>query len=83
MKGHCQKRAAKNRSVADLGVEGHCQKRAAKNRSVADLALMPFIWQFAQVDRNWLEASPYVALREWLSVWEAADVFIKVMQKTL
>ncbi len=48
---------------------------------IADLALLPFIRQFAQVDRDWFDASPYLSLRKWLATWEASDMFIKVMRK--
>ena len=48
---------------------------------IADLALMPFIRQFAQVDRAWFDASPYLSLRKWLEKWIASDVFIKAMRK--
>ena len=48
---------------------------------IADLALMPFIRQFAGVDRVWFEASPYASLRTWLARWEASDVFTKIMRK--
>lgn len=48
---------------------------------VADLALLPFIRQFARVDKAWFEASPYASLRKWLGTWEASDVFLQVMQK--
>ncbi len=48
---------------------------------IADLALLPFIRQFAGVDRVWFEASPYASLRTWLARWEASDVFIKIMRK--
>lgn len=48
---------------------------------IADLALMPFIRQFASVDRSWFDASPYAALRTWLDEWIASDVFVSVMRK--
>ncbi len=51
------------------------------NAGIADLALMPFIRQFAQVDRAWFDASPYVSLRGWLDRWTMSDVFIKAMRK--
>lgn len=48
---------------------------------IVDLALLPFIRQFARVDKVWFEASPYASLRMWLNAWEASDVFIHVMRK--
>lgn len=49
---------------------------------VADFALMPFVRQFAQVDREWFDARPYGHLQKWLREHEASDVFAGVMQKT-
>lgn len=43
--------------------------------STADLAVMPFIRQFARVDKLWFKASPYASLRAWLAAWEASDFF--------
>jgi glutathione S-transferase len=48
---------------------------------MADLALMPFVRQFAQVDRHWFDASPHTALRDWLHQWERTKWFATVMQK--
>ncbi len=48
---------------------------------IADLALMPFVRQFAQVDRVWFDASPHTRLRAWLDAWVASDLFIKIMCK--
>jgi len=48
---------------------------------IADLAVMPFIRQFAQVDRAWFDASAYSALRDWLDKWVISDVFVSVMRK--
>jgi glutathione S-transferase len=49
--------------------------------SIADLAVLPFIRQFARVDKAWFDASPYASLCQWLKEWEASDVFIHVMRK--
>ncbi len=48
---------------------------------ITDLAVVPFIRQFAQVDRAWFDASPYAALRAWLDKWVASEVFVSVMRK--
>ena len=52
------------------------------NAGISDLALMPFIRQFAQVDRAWFDAGPYMQLQKWLREWEASEVFSRVMRKT-
>lgn len=49
--------------------------------SIADLALMPFVRQFAQVDRVWFDGSPYSKLRDWLHVWTSSGLFVGVMKK--
>ena len=63
-------------------------RRLDKNRylfgdraNIADIALLPFIRQFAQVDRAWLDESRYSNLRSWLDEWIASDVFDSVMRK--
>lgn len=68
--------------LADLNVRLHENNGLFGNiAGIADLALMPFIRQFAQVDRAWFDATPYVLLREWLDRWTMSDVFIKAMRK--
>lgn len=34
--------------------------------TLADIAVLPFVHIFAEVDRNWFDGSPYLALRQWL-----------------
>lgn len=46
---------------------------------LADIALMPFVRQFAHVDRQWFNAAPYPNLQRWLQAWLESDVFKKVM----
>ncbi len=47
--------------------------------SLADLALMPFIRQFARVERQWYLQSPYPKLRQWLNGYLQSRMFSKVM----
>lgn len=49
--------------------------------SIADAALFPFIRQFAEVDRHWFAAAPYVALRHWLHDFTGSERFAAVMEK--
>lgn len=35
--------------------------------TLADIAVLPFIHQFAEVDRTWFDISPYRRLRAWLA----------------
>ena len=49
--------------------------------SLADIALMPFIRQFAKVERQWYLQSPYPKLRFWLNNYLQSAMFTKVMAK--
>lgn len=48
---------------------------------LSDLALFPFVRQFAAVDAQWFDSSPYAATRQWLSGWVESDLFKKIMVK--
>ncbi|UCX04757.1 glutathione S-transferase [Shewanella glacialimarina] len=47
--------------------------------SLVDLALMPFVRQFARVERQWYLQSPYPKLRQWLNGYLQSKMFTKVM----
>jgi glutathione S-transferase len=49
--------------------------------SVTDVAIFPFIRQFAAVDKDWFDESPYSSLRRWLNDLKASDLFARVMKK--
>ena len=49
--------------------------------SLADIALIPFIRQFARVERQWYLQSPYPMVRRWLNSYLQSPVFTKVMAK--
>jgi len=49
--------------------------------SLADIALLPFIRQFARVERQWYLQSPYPKLRQWLNHYLQSSMFTKVMTK--
>ncbi|HBV75570.1 MULTISPECIES: glutathione S-transferase [Vibrio] len=53
----------------------------AAQESLADLALLPFIRQFAKVERQWYLQSPYPKLRQWLDRYLQSKMFSKVMSK--
>ena len=53
----------------------------AAHPSLADVALMPFVRQFAHVDREWFAQTPYVRLQDWLQRFLESDLFTAVMQK--
>jgi glutathione S-transferase len=49
--------------------------------SLADIALIPFIRQFARIERQWYLQSPYPMVRQWLNRYLQSSVFTKVMAK--
>lgn len=49
--------------------------------SLADIALLPFIRQFAFVDKAWFDAAPYPLLQHWLSEFLAMPLFDAIMSK--
>ncbi|MBV4462661.1 glutathione S-transferase [Pseudomonas sp. SWRI79] len=53
----------------------------AEHPSLADIALMPFVRQFAHVDREWFGQTPYVRLQAWLQRFIESDLFTSIMKK--
>jgi glutathione S-transferase len=49
--------------------------------SLVDIALLPFIRQFARVERQWYLQSPYPKLKIWLNNYLQSPMFSKVMTK--
>jgi len=49
--------------------------------SLADIALLPFIRQFARIERQWYLQSPYPNLKRWLNNYLQSSMFTKVMAK--
>jgi glutathione S-transferase len=48
-------------------------------RSLSDAAIMPFVRQFAAVDRDWFDAQPLSGVQRWLAEQLASDLFAEVM----
>lgn len=53
----------------------------ADTHSIADAAILPFIRQFAEVDKDWFAQAPYPALRNWLQHLLLTPRFVSIMQK--
>ncbi|MND50869.1 glutaredoxin 2 [compost metagenome] len=53
----------------------------ADHPSLADVALMPFVRQFAHVDRVWFGQTPYLRLQAWLQRLLESDLFTSIMKK--
>ncbi len=51
------------------------------NESMADIALLPFIRQFAKIERQWYLQSPYPNVKRWLNQYLQSVMFTKVMTK--
>jgi glutathione S-transferase len=49
--------------------------------SLADVALLPFVRQFAHVDREWFAQTPYVRLQAWLQGFLESELFTAIMKK--
>lgn len=49
--------------------------------TLADIALLPFIRQFAFVDKDWFDSAPYPRVRAWLEAFLESDLFRAVMKK--
>jgi len=48
-------------------------------RTLVDAAIMPFVRQFAAVDRAWFDAQALPAVQRWLAVQTASDLFVEIM----
>jgi glutathione S-transferase len=53
----------------------------ADHPCLADIALMPFVRQFAHVDREWFAQTPHVRLQAWLQRFIESKLFTSIMHK--
>ena len=53
----------------------------ASHVTIADIAIMPFVRQFAHVDRDVFYSLPYPNLQRWLTGWLEHPLFLQVMTK--
>jgi len=53
----------------------------SEQESLVDIALLPFIRQFARVERQWYLQSPYPKVKQWLNNYLQSPMFTKVMAK--
>jgi glutathione S-transferase len=49
--------------------------------TIADYAILPFVRQFAFIDKAWFDAQPWPALQRWLECFLASERFSSVMTK--
>lgn len=84
---HPEHSAAHYRSEGEVflcKLEGLLETRkflASGHLSLADVALMPFVRQFAHVDRQWFAQAPYPRLQEWLQGLLDSELFVAIMAK--
>lgn len=76
---------ARDAAVALLGpLEARLADRAnlaGHRRTLVDMALLPFVRQFAMVDRAWFDACPLPHLQRWLARHLASPLFESVMAR--
>jgi len=65
---------------ARLGVAGQL---CGSERGIADAAIVPFVRQFASVDRNWFDAQPLPNLKRWLEGHLSSQLFDAVMIRAM
>ena len=51
------------------------------HQTLPDMAILPFIRQFAFVDKTWFEQAPYPHLQQWLNDFLHSSLFQNIMQK--
>lgn len=49
--------------------------------TIADLAILPFVRQFANIDRNWFDAQNWPDLIAWLNRFTEGAAFAEIMEK--
>ena len=52
-----------------------------ENPTLADMAILPFVRQFAGIDKNWFTAQRWPHLRRWLDALLASERFTSIMTK--
>ena len=53
----------------------------SNKESLADIAILPYIRQFARIERQWYLQSPYPKVRQWLNHYLQSPMFTRVMAK--
>lgn len=75
-------RHACEKYIALLEAKLECHRYLmSEHESLVDIALLPFIRQFARVERQWYLQAPYPKLRQWLNNYLQSKMFSKVMAK--
>lgn len=72
-------RADASAFLADL--EGQLGAWLYERPSLADYAILPFVRQFAFIDKPWFDAKPWPRLHRWLNGFLASSDFVDIMHK--
>lgn len=74
----------KHRAVAadfltelDQQINGHIFGKP----TLADFAILPFVRQFAFIDKPWFDAQPWPNIHVWLTAFLTSDAFTQIMPK--
>lgn len=70
-------RASEFLSDLDSQIDGHLFSK----QTLADAAILPFVRQFAFIDKDWFDAQPWPRLQNWLEGFLTSDRFSGVMTK--
>ncbi len=65
-------------------LEAHLQSGpflSGQSRGMTDMAIVTFVRQFANVDRDWFDAQPWPRLRQWLDDFTGGPDFAAIMHK--
>ncbi|MEM7211693.1 MAG: glutathione S-transferase [Pseudomonadota bacterium] len=78
-----EQRAKASGFLKDLNrqIEAHDNAWIFGAPTLADFAILPFVRQFAFIDKNWFDTQPWPALSNWLEVFLASDLFQSIMSK--
>ena len=49
--------------------------------TLADMAILPFVRQFAFVDKKWFDGQPWPRLKKWLEAFLISPIFLSVMDR--
>ena len=78
-----QQRAKASNFLGDLNqqIEAHDNAWIFGTPTLADFAILPFVRQFAFIDKPWFDTQPWPALSNWLETFLASDLFRSIMSK--
>lgn len=64
-----------------LRLDGMISEWIFDQPTIADFAILPFVRQFAFIDKAWFDAQPWPNLHDWLARFLASDAFEGIMRK--